>query len=213
MSRVEAMREKLPKPLRPFTRGVWPFVWVTVAALGGLWIVGAETFDQTLAMRESSATQRRLVSAMRDSAASEPAEQARFEELAAWARESAPARVRATSVEIGISRLQERVQEIVASVGEGARVQSDVRGAPPVETLIESMPGGRSLHMVRIPLAVQTETMDQMARLIAALESNPDVWLRPGNASLKAQRVRQGQAVRLDISQMWALIEVVPEDA
>ena len=71
MSRAEAMREKLPGPLRPFTRGVWPFVWVTVAAVGALWALGGETLDDTLSMRESSGIQRRLVLAMRDAAASE----------------------------------------------------------------------------------------------------------------------------------------------
>lgn len=213
MSRVDALREKIPAPIRPFTRGVWSYVWVTVAALGALWFFGADTLDETMSLRESSETQRRLVRAYRDAAASEDVERARVEALAAWARDEGPGRIAATNVQIGVTRLQERLQAIVTEVGEGARVLTGDRAGAQIETIVETLPDGRSLHLVRVPLSVQTETMEQMARVIAALETNDDVWLRPGNATLTPQRVRDGQSARLVISQVWALVEVRPEGA
>ena len=213
MSRVDTLREKIPAPIRPFTRGVWSYVWVTVAAIGALWFFGADTLDETMSLRESSETQRRLVRAYRDAAASEDVERARVEALAAWARDEGPGRIAATNVQIGVTRLQERLQAIVTEVGEGARVLTGDRAGAQIETIVETLPDGRSLHLVRVPLSVQTETMEQMARVIAALETNDDVWLRPGNATLTPQRVRDGQSARLVISQVWALVEVRPEGA
>lgn len=213
MSRVDALRDRLPAPLRPLTRGVWAFVWVAVVAFGALWFFGAERFDETLALRESSETQRRLVRAYREASASEDAERERVDALAAWARDEGPGRITATNVQIGVTRLQERLQAIVAGVGDGARALPPDRSGAQIETLIETLPDGRSLHLVRVPLTVQTETMEQMARVIEALETDADLWLRPGNATLTPQRVRDGQSARLVISQVWALVEVRPEGA
>lgn len=213
MSRVDALRDKIPAPVRPFTRGVWAFVWVGLAALGAMWFFGADTLDETMTLRESSQTQRRLVRAYRDAAASEDVERARVEALASWARDKGPGRIAATNVQIGVTRLQERLQAIVSGVGDGARVLTGDRAGAQIETIVETLPDGRSLHLVRVPLSVQTETMEQMARVIAAIETNEEVWLRPGNATLSAQRVRDGQSARLVISQVWALIEVRPEGA
>jgi len=211
VSRVEALRAKIPGPVRPFTRGVWPYVWVAALSFLALWMLGGETFDATMASREQTATQRRLVRAMRDAAASEEAERARVDALATWVREDGPARVRAQSVQIGLSRLQEKVAALVTGVGEGARLMQSDRGGVQVEPLVESLPGGGSLHLVRLPLNVQTDTMEQMARVIEAIESNGEVWLRPGNATLTSFRTRDGTSARLTIAQVWAVLEVAGE--
>lgn len=213
MSRADAIREKLPAPLRAFTRGVWAYAWVALIALGALWFFGAETFDETMSLRESAGPERRLVRAYRDAAASEDAERERVEALAAWARDEGPGRITATNVQIGVTRLQERLQTIVTGVAEGARVIPGDRAGAQIETLVEALPDGRSLHLVRVPLTIETETMDMMARVITAIETNGEVWLRPGNATLSSRRVKDGQSARLVISQVWALVEVRPEGA
>lgn len=211
MSRAERIRERIPAPLRPFTRGVWPFVWVGVVSAGALWLLGGEMFGEASALRERARTQRRLAESMRAVAASEDVERARAEALARWADEDGPARVTATSVEIALSRLQESVQNLVASAGADATAQQFDRNVVQVETLVERMPDGSSLHLVRTPLAVSTETMETMSRVIAAVESSPTLWLRPGNATLSVQQTRRGPSPRLNIAQVWAVVEVRPE--
>jgi hypothetical protein len=53
--------------------------------------------------------------------------------------------------------------------------------------------------------------MQLMSDVIASIESNGEIWLRPGNTTISAERGRQGQAARLNISQVWAIVEVRPE--
>ncbi len=207
----DRIREKVPAPLRPFTRGAWPFVWVGVAAVAAWWIVGGSKFEETRAVREQIATKHRLVVAMRDAAASEDAERARAGALARWVAEDGPHRVIAGNVQIGVSRLQEKIQQVASSVGEGVTVLPIDAGSAQIQPVLETLSDGRSLHLVRLPVHIQTDTMELMAQVIASIESNGEVWLRPGNTKVRPERVRQGQAARMDIAQVWALVEVRPE--
>jgi hypothetical protein len=205
------MREKLPAPLRPFTRGVWPFVWVGVASVAAWWIVGGSAFEESRAVSEQIATQRRLVVAMRDAAASEDAERARAGSLTRWVAEEGPTRVIAPSVQIGVSRLTEKVQQVAMAAGDGVTVLPSDPGSAQIQAVLDTMSDGRSLHLVRMPLQVRAETMELMSEVIAAIESNGEIWLRPGNTTITAERGRQGQTARLNISQVWAIVEVRPE--
>ncbi len=207
----DRLRGKLPAPVRPFTRGVWPFVWVGAASVAAWWLIGGSAFEETRAVQERIDTQRRLVTAMRDAAASEEAERARAGALARWVAEDGPLRVIAPSVQIGVSRLQERIQQVASAAGEGVTVLPSDPGSAQIQTVLETLSDGRSLHLVRLPLQVRTETMQLMSDVIASIESNGEVWLRPGNTTITAERVRQGQAARLNISQVWAIVEVRPE--
>jgi hypothetical protein len=117
----------------------------------------------------------------------------------------------APSVQIGVSRLQEKIQQVAMSAGDGVTVLPSDPGSAQIQTVLETMSDGRSLHLVRVPLQVRAETMQLMSDVIASIESNGEIWLRPGNTTISAERGRQGQAARLNISQVWAIVEVRPE--
>lgn len=213
MITAESLRAKLPAVLRPFTRGVWPFVWVGVVAVGALAVFGAQTYDRAASARERAHTQERLVASMRTLIASEPNELHRAETLASWLSSGAPARVQAPSVEIGLTRLRERIQAIASSSGEGVRVLPDRGVTIQREVLVESLGEGRSVHLVRVPIEIESPTIEGVARFIEQIERVDTLWLRPGNAELQRRQGRRGDSAELRITAAWAIIEVTPEGA
>lgn len=211
MSRIEAIRAKLPAPLRPFTRGVWPYVWIGVGAAGALVTLGGAGFDRASQARDAVQMRERLVSSMRTLIASEPAEEARAAALDEWLERSAPGRIVAPSVEIGVTRLRERIEAMAADAGEGVRLLPDRGVATQRETVVETMRDGRSLHLVRFPIEVESQTMAGLVRLLDRMERNDELWLRPANTTLQRQIGRRGESAVLRVSSAWAIIEVRPE--
>lgn len=211
MSRTEALRARLPGPLRPFTRGVWPYVWVAVAGAGALALLGGPGFERAASARETSRMHERLVASMRGLIATEGAESERREALDAWIESGAPGRIAAPSVEIGMTRLRERIESMAADAGEGVRVLPDRGVAAQRETLLEPGDDGRGLYLVRVPIEIESQTMASLVRFLERVDSDDALWLRPGNTTILKQVGRRGDTAVLRVSAAWALVEVRPE--
>lgn len=203
--RLDALKhvaDALPAPVRKFTTGYWPGVWLGVACALVFWSFGGAKLAEARSLREENALKRNLAERRAELVATEDSEKARAAALAAWWSESAPQRVRGQTIELASAELQRRVSEILTSAGVNVSRIERMR--------TEEIAPRPMTHLVLLNVRLQANTMEAIAEALGAIESAERPWVRIGNATITPSVYRFVEGVQVDTT-LYAVVEATNE--
>lgn len=192
----------LPRPIRRFATGRWPWAWLGAGCAFGVLGYAAPALMDEAKLREQAASQRGLIERQEAVAAQGPAHEARRDALASWWREGAEQRVRAASQAAAVARAQDEVRK--ACERPGLRVERLDAGR--VDPLTDAPAGA----LVVLNLTLVGERMEAVVDALRALEHAPDghprPWLRLGNMTASSTGVRFITGVKIETT-VYAIVE------